>query len=114
MNQEESYHGWSVLELLGHRRVAGYVTEQTIAGAALLRVDIPLPDGATLTQFYAPASLYAMTPVSEEAAHLVAAHSPPQVLHSWELPRREPTIRLTEHAAGEEGYPDVDDDEHYR
>lgn len=33
--------GWAILELMGHRRLAGYVSEQEIAGAAFIRVDVP-------------------------------------------------------------------------
>lgn len=32
---------WAVLELFGHQRVAGKVSEQVFGGAALIRVDVP-------------------------------------------------------------------------
>jgi len=37
----EKFEGWCVLELMGHRRLAGYVSEQEIAGADMLRIDVP-------------------------------------------------------------------------
>lgn len=33
--------GWAILELMGHRRLGGYLREETIAGAAFLRIDVP-------------------------------------------------------------------------
>ncbi|WP_128000370.1 hypothetical protein [Piscinibacter defluvii] len=32
---------WAVVELLGHNRIAGRVSEQVFAGAAFIRVDVP-------------------------------------------------------------------------
>src|SRR5262245_4954119 len=37
----ERFEGWAVLELMGHRRLGGYLREVSIAGAGMLRIDIP-------------------------------------------------------------------------
>lgn len=37
----ESFTGWAILELMGHRRLGGYLSEQEIAGAAFIRIDVP-------------------------------------------------------------------------
>lgn len=83
---EQRFSEWCVLELLGHRRLGGKVSEQEIAGAAFLRIDVPGPDGAPVaTQFYSPSAVYAITPTTEEMARAVAvAHQPEPVTH-WEL-----------------------------
>jgi hypothetical protein len=66
--------GWCVIEQLGHKKLAGYVTEVEIAGAGFLRVDVhgttPIDPAfmsgqAIATQFIAPSSLYALTPTTE-------------------------------------------------
>ncbi len=36
-----AFADWVILELLGHRRLAGYLTEAQIAGESFLRLDIP-------------------------------------------------------------------------
>jgi hypothetical protein len=62
---------WAVLEIMGHRRLAGLVREETIAGAVMLRVDIPGPSSdfpVKATQYYGGASLFCMTPTTEELA----------------------------------------------
>ena len=38
---EKTFEGWAIVELMGHRRLAGYVTETELAGAPMLRLDVP-------------------------------------------------------------------------
>lgn len=33
---------WAIVELFGHARIAGRVTEQVIAGQGFIRADVPL------------------------------------------------------------------------
>lgn len=64
---------WCILELMGHRRLAGRVSEATIAGQSLLRVDVPGPgDQALMTQYYSPSAIYSLTPTTEEVARELA------------------------------------------
>lgn len=82
-----TYEGWTILELFGHRKVAGYVREQNVAGAGFLRIDVPGKDGEPVaTQFYSPASVYAFTPTTEDLARKVAASMQPEPVTRWELP----------------------------
>lgn len=87
MSAEASeFEGWAILELMGHRRLAGYVRPVEIAGAGMLRIDVP-GDGseAVATQYYSPSSLYCLTPTTEAIARTVAKSSRPQPAHRWEL-----------------------------
>ena len=76
----EKFEQWAILEIMGHNRFAGRVSEETIAGAAFLRIDIPaFGDRAEFTKLFSPSSVYAITPVSETIARGVAeelAHVP--------------------------------------
>lgn len=76
----EKFEQWAILEIMGHNRFAGRVTEETIAGAAFLRIDIPAHgERAEFTKLFSPSSVYAITPVSETIARGVAeelAHVP--------------------------------------
>ncbi len=90
---DERFEGWAILELMGHRRLGGFVTETELAGHGVLRLDVPRPlpwlegEGPwAATQFYAPSALYCLTPTSEEAARVVAARSQPEPVQRWELP----------------------------
>jgi hypothetical protein len=87
---DTTFAGWVILELMGHRRLAGYLTEQEIAGEGFLRLDIPNgnpTDGpAKATQFYRPGAVYCITPTSEETARRVAKLGQPEPVRRWELP----------------------------
>lgn len=37
------FEGWAVLELMGHRRLGGYLREVEMGGGKMLRIDIPRP-----------------------------------------------------------------------
>lgn len=78
---------WCVLELMGHRRLAGKVTEEQIAGAGLLRLDVPGEDGKPgVTQFYSPAAVYCITPTTEEIARAMAKTYRPAPVTRFDLP----------------------------
>lgn len=82
---------WVILELLGHRRLAGHLTEQEIAGKGFLRLDIPAVDGQpAATQLYSPAAVYCITPTTEEVARAVATGNRPAPVQRWELEPAQP------------------------
>lgn len=84
---EGSFEGWVLLEVMGHRKLGGYLQEQTIAGASFIRLDVIGSEGrAIATQFYNPASIYCITPTTQEiATHFGVNHQPAPVAR-WELP----------------------------
>lgn len=103
----EQVIGWAILELMGHRRLAGYVSEATLAGGSFLAIDICLPDDGDrsdgqdtfvdpddhdcplkriATQFYSPQSVYAITPTSRDTCLQVAQRNQPAPVARWELP----------------------------
>ena len=92
--QKQPFESWCALELLGHRRLAGYVSAQEIAGQGMLRIDVPGEDGEeAVTQFYSPSALYALTPTTEEIARAFAARNRLRPVSRYELPappEREP------------------------
>jgi hypothetical protein len=84
--QTETFEGYCVLELMGHRKLAGMVREVTIAGAGFLRLDVPGEQGAVATQYYPPSSVYCISPCSEDIARRYAQHNQPQPVTRYELP----------------------------
>jgi hypothetical protein len=38
---ETPFESWAIVELMGHRRLGGYVRAVELAGAAMLRIDVP-------------------------------------------------------------------------
>lgn len=87
MSETPTFAGWAILELMGHRRLGGFVQEATVAGAGFIRIDVPGDgDESVATQFYPPSALYCLTPTSESAARAVAKSNRPQPVHRYELP----------------------------
>jgi hypothetical protein len=88
---EGGYEGWAILELMGHRRIGGRISEATVAGAPFVRIDVPHPQdlqAMVATQFYSPAAVYAITPATEAMARAVALGAPEPVSR-WELRSRD-------------------------
>lgn len=86
MAEVKGFEGFAILELMGHRRLGGLVSEATVAGCAMLRIDIPCEP--PVTQFYSGQAVYAITPCGEAEARAVAAHNTPQPVSRWEFPRK--------------------------
>lgn len=87
MPDEKAFEGWAILELMGHRQLAGFLSEESVGGASFIRIDVPSagPDGDA-TQYYSPQAVYCITPTTEDMARAVAARSFPQPVSRWELP----------------------------
>lgn len=86
MEDKTGYDGWAILELMGHVRLAGRVTEESHFGVALGRIDIPSGLDTFTTQYFGGSSIYRLTPVSEQVARIVSAQNQPAPVHRWELP----------------------------
>jgi hypothetical protein len=89
-DDQKGFEGWAILELMGHRRLVGRLSEATIAGAAFVRIDVADADGNETTQFYSPAAVYALTPTTEEIARRAARTNSVQPISAWELRDRQP------------------------
>jgi hypothetical protein len=64
---------WGIVELMGHKVVAGSISKSELFGKPMLRVDIPSIDGIpAFTQLYGEASIYCVTFTTEEIAYQAA------------------------------------------
>lgn len=84
------FEGWAILEIMGHRTLAGYVREVDMFGAKMAQIDVPelpareerkvfgglvekgLPAVPAFTQFYSGAAVFSTTPTTEEVARATA------------------------------------------
>jgi hypothetical protein len=69
---------WAICEFMGHRKLAGYVTETAFAGKQMLKVEAP-------QQHYSPAALFGITEVSEQIARAFAANMGYRPFSAWEV-----------------------------
>jgi hypothetical protein len=64
---------WGIVELMGHKVVAGKISKSEMLGKPMLRVDIPAVGNIpAFTQMYGEAAIYCVTFVSEDIARQTA------------------------------------------
>jgi len=104
----EKFEQWCILEIMGHQTYAGMVSEQCIGGASFVRIDVPESDGIPgFSKCFGAASIYCITPVTEEVARLRAKTLRQAPLSVYDLPDEIRKRMLTPAIAG----PVTDDDD---
>lgn len=83
----ESFDLWAIVEVMGHKRFSGHVSEQSIGGASFIRVDVPATKrAAAFTKLLGAASIYCISPCSEEIAKADAESNVGNPLSELSLP----------------------------
>lgn len=76
------FEQWGIVELMGRQQTAGRLSEETIAGAGLLRVDVP--DGESFrTAYYGPSAIYALHVTEEKVARAMASQLGRRPPYAW-------------------------------
>jgi hypothetical protein len=107
---ERTFNEWGIVDLFGHQRIAGQISEQSIGGCSFIRVDVPAcGERPAMTRFFGQGAIYSMTPTTEALARQAANawHTPP--VQRYELPAPSRTGNTEEDDDDAEG--DEDDDE---
>ena len=66
MSETQGLETWAIVELFGHQKIAGHISEANVAGTTMLRVDVPEVDGqAAFTRLYGGSAIYSITPTDE-------------------------------------------------
>jgi hypothetical protein len=95
--EKQSFDEWALVELFGHQRIVGKVTEATMAGGAFLRVDVPGFNGEKpFTRFYSPGAIYAISPVTEEIARGMISKYRHEPVSRFELPQIAEKVQSSE------------------
>ncbi len=83
----EKFEQWAILEIMGHQRYAGMVSEQALGGASFVRIDVPAADGLpAFSKLFGAGAIYCISPCSEEVALAMAKQFRKQPLQIYELP----------------------------
>ena len=86
--EKNTFDQWAIVEIMGHQRFAGRVTEQSVGGCNFVRVDIPaIDDKQAFTKLFGQASIYCITPVDEETAKAAAGQFNQQPVEEWSARR---------------------------
>ena len=116
MEERQGFDQWGIVEVMGRRRYAGHITEQEIAGASFVRVDVPeVTTRANFAETVIPAytkyvgtgSVYMITPTTEDVARKSAVQ-----IAQWDgdpLPVSLPTERQIPATVGASTDDDGDD-----
>ncbi len=82
----QKFELYCLVELMGHQRIAGLCTEQVIAGANMLRVDVPKTENAqAFTRFYSPSAVYAIHPIDKGTAEAMAGKLNQAPITTWDI-----------------------------
>jgi hypothetical protein len=115
MTVKEKFEAWGLVELMGHQRIAGRISEQAIGGSNLLRVDVPLFDAEQKhrfdfrTVFYGSSAIYALHVIGESEAMELARRGDTRPSYAWHLDK---APALTDGARTRSTFGEPDDDEH--
>lgn len=83
---QEKLDLWGIVELFGHNRIAGRLTEQNVAGTNMLRVDVPETEtNPAFTRLFGSAAIYAINPTTEEVAKMYASKLESKPIDSWDI-----------------------------
>lgn len=69
LGNNETIDCWAIVELMGHQRIAGRITERTVAGVVMLQVYVPaMGEVPEYTRLLGGSAIYAINPCDEEVA----------------------------------------------
>lgn len=72
---EVSLDTWAIVELFGHTRIAGKISNVSIAGCGFIRVQVPAHKNVpAYTRDIAPKAIYALNPCDEAAVMSALGH----------------------------------------
>lgn len=84
--QEEKFEMYCLVELMGRQRIAGMVSEITIAGHGYLRVDVmETTKNPKFTRFISPSSIYALNPIDEQTCKWYTESLQVKPIDSWDI-----------------------------
>ncbi|HEY8560459.1 MAG TPA: hypothetical protein VIL74_08785 [Pyrinomonadaceae bacterium] len=87
--EKQKLQEYAVVEMMGHRKIVGKITESDIGLSSLLRVDVLNREGGfDRTEYIGQGSIYCLTIVTEEAAKAAAANNSPAPTWAWNIPQR--------------------------
>jgi hypothetical protein len=86
MTEQTAFKTWAIVEVMGHNEFAGFVSSENIAGAAMLRVDVPATSKhEAFTKYLSTNAIYGITPCTEETARARAESQQVIPFASWSV-----------------------------
>lgn len=86
MTETEHFEAWGIVDLFGHTRLAGRISEQTIGGETFIRVDVPREGEAFHTRLFGKGAIYGISLTDEPIAREVAKRSSARPVGRYDVP----------------------------
>ena len=84
--ENQKFESFALIELFGHNRMAGKVTEQTIGGSSFIRVDVPETEHQpSFSRILNPSAIFAINPVTEEVVKELAKNINNTPIQEWDV-----------------------------
>jgi hypothetical protein len=99
---------YALVELFGHQKIAGTITEHSFGPSTFIRIDVPETENQpAFTRLVNPSAVYAINPVTKEVMESLVLSIQAKPIDSWDIRKmQEKLILLTK---GQGGQP-VDED----
>lgn len=83
---EKETRFWAIVELMGHQKIAGELSEFVMGGSSFIRVDVPDTESQpSYTRFLTDKAIYAINPVTELVARFKAEQLQSRPIESWDF-----------------------------
>lgn len=94
MNSEK-FELFAIVELFGHQRLAGKVSEQTVGSSTFVRIDVPETTvQPKFTRIVNPSAVYAINPVTEEVMLEMAQKIEQKPIDAWDIREMQKKLML--------------------
>lgn len=78
---EGKFEEWAIIDLFGHQKIAGRISEEQIGGSSFVRVDVPVIP--PFTRLFGAAAIYSITITDEVTAKAAAQYWKPEPMDKW-------------------------------
>lgn len=93
----------AIVELFGHQRMAGTVTEQNFGSNTFIRIDVPETETQPgFTRIVNPSAIYAINPVTEEVMRITASQIVAKPIQEWDIREMQKRLLLLNNSAKED------------
>jgi hypothetical protein len=109
---QQTFESFALVELFGHNRMAGKVTEQSIGGATFIRVDVPETSKQPgFSRMLNPSAIYAINPITEEAMNELAKNLDKAPIQAWDIRETVQKAKLALEQPKDDYNPEFEDDD---
>lgn len=84
MEESKQFEEYAIVELFGHQKIAGKVSEQQVGGCSFVRVDVPATKRRpAFTRLFGSGAIYSITITDERSATIAAEIYAPEPMDKW-------------------------------